>query len=96
MSLTISGADLYLFLAEYFGKLTNTRIRLNSFIANARENIMNMIISNISMVLQTIPSPRFQLMFENNLDDFVKMSPYVEFTDTSKVLAHSRKGMYFF
>ena len=45
------------------------------------------------MVLQVIPSTRYHIFAEMKLDRFVKMSPYLEFTDDSKVLAHTKKGL---
>ena len=82
-----------LLIAEYLGKLTNTRITLNQFLPNLGAVIQRMVTSSLSIVLSSMTTARYyEFVVENNMDQHVKLSSYIEFTDNSKVLAHTKKG----
>ena len=82
-----------LLIVEYIGRLTQNRIKLNPFLPNMFGLIQSLFKSSTSMVLTSFAGTRYyEFILQNKIDHLVKISSYIEFTDTSKILAHTKKG----
>ena len=84
-------------IAEYLGKLTKCRIKINTF-----ENSIGIIFKSLfdgttAVALNSIPSHHYVSdIIDRNMNSLVKHSPYIDFTDTGQVLAITRKGEFEF
>ena len=82
-----------LYIAEYLAKLTNNRIRLNPYVPNPSSIMQNLFMTNLSLVLTPLSTGVYkEFVVKKRIDNHIKLSSYIDFTDNSKILALTKKG----
>ena len=80
-------------IAEYLGKLTKCRIKIKTLVTNFRLLYKSLFNGSTAVFLNSMPSYHYMnFIIDGNMSSSVKLSPYIDFTDSSKVLAITRKG----
>ena len=84
-------------IAEYLGKLTKCRIKINTFEKNFGIIFKSLFDGTTAVALNSMPSHHYVSdIIDRNISSLVKGSPYIDFTDSSKVLAATKKGEFYF
>ena len=86
-----------LLIAEYLGKLTKSRIKINTFVQNIGLIFKSLFDGTTAVALNSMPSYHYvTYVIDRNMSSLVKPSPYIDFAELSKVLAVTRKGKFLF
>ena len=86
-----------LLVAEYLGKLTKCKIKMNALLQNYGLLFKSLFDSTTALLLNPMPSYHYVThVIDRNMTSLVKLSPYIEFTDLSQVLSATRKGKIIF
>ena len=85
-----------LLIAEYLGKLTKCKIKINTFEQNYDILFKSLFNGKTAVLLNPMPSFHYvNHVIDRNMTSLIKLSPYIDFADLSQVLAATRKGEFF-